>query len=487
MSLEANQRRGYQVLTDLSNREGLSVTGANWLAKVFDPYHDSALMQTGIPDTFDAKSVTREYRQSIDVSRASLGLPAGDPGNPATWDVQFNLFPFFTKTRTELEKGLVNLPGPNFGRNYVSNAPGGGANEVTLYPLHISAKNATSPLPLWPVPHPANEWKGASDLPNGYYHGGIDIPTSVYESQRCRIVAAGFEVVNTTALQYMNGTCTVYRPRAEFDLEDQVIRYVRYHLVEGGLGPVPDYVRYMDTRLPTRIIQLPFSTTQEAMRCDNVRQWSAVEGAYCVGVLDTDEMCRFTSPFDMTPLVGLTNFRTAETFSCLTSKLDRVLPFHKDKLANDVPWTPVYTQPLYVNALETSCALFTGLDPNTTFTVNVKWLVESIPDQFQEDNYLAVPSTPFDPVALEYYRRVVRDIPAGVMVKDNPLGEWFSQIMGILADHAVGVGTGIGTLFGAPSIGAAIGGGVGAAARALGNYNQNLLNETSRGRIRTKF
>lgn len=469
MSLEANQRKGYQVLTDLSLRDGLTIMGANWLAKILDPYHDSTLLQTGIPDTFDAKSVTREYRQTIDVSKSSLGLTG-----TGQWEVQFNFFPFFCNTRANLVKS--NRSRAAIGNGVANNLPVND-NRVQLYPFHISAKNSIAPLPLWPiglVGDGDSAWKGATDLPNGYYHGGMDIPFHAYNAQRCRIVAAGFEVVNTTALQYMNGTCTVYRPRAELDVAHQQVN--ANHTYFGPWAPLAE--EKISQRLVVNTVQLPFATPAQAMRCDNVRQWSATEGAYCTGVLDINEMCEFTTPMDMTPVMALCRFDAGTDQPVVFSDTGRCVSFPGNGL--------IYTEPLYVNALETSCALFTGLDPNTSFTVNVKWTVETVPDQWRDDNWLATTPTSFDPVALEYYRRVVRDIPAGVMVKDNPLGEWFVQIMNILADHAVGVGTGIGTIFGAPGVGAAIGGGVGAAARALGRYNQNLLNQSSRAKIITK-
>jgi len=59
--------------------------------------------------------------------------------------------------------------------------------------------------------------------------------------------------------------------------------------------------------------------------------------------------------------------------------------------------------------------------------INLNVYIERFPDQTVPDLVvLAYPSPPFDPVAQEIYTAVMNDMPVGVMVKENGLGDWFA-------------------------------------------------------------
>jgi len=53
---------------------------------------------------------------------------------------------------------------------------------------------------------------------------------------------------------------------------------------------------------------------------------------------------------------------------------------------------------------------------------------------------LSKPSAPYDPLVLEMVSRATRDAPVAVMVKENPLGEWFTDIVGAVANLAPKIG-----------------------------------------------
>jgi hypothetical protein len=75
-------------------------------------------------------------------------------------------------------------------------------------------------------------------------------------------------------------------------------------------------------------------------------------------------------------------------------------------------------------------AYFSGLLDQATLNITVKYFIESFPPS-DDPIYqpLTRPTTPYDPVVLEIYSRAMREQPVGVMVKENPLGEWFDSIL----------------------------------------------------------
>jgi len=75
-------------------------------------------------------------------------------------------------------------------------------------------------------------------------------------------------------------------------------------------------------------------------------------------------------------------------------------------------------------------AYFTGLDPNTTLQLTIRYGIARAPTLDEADlTVLASDSPSYDPMALELYSRAVRDAPPGVPVSENFLGEWFSKVV----------------------------------------------------------
>jgi len=84
---------------------------------------------------------------------------------------------------------------------------------------------------------------------------------------------------------------------------------------------------------------------------------------------------------------------------------------------------PVNTDDSVFNACG---AFFTGLSPQTTLNLTVHYYVERFPDVAQTDLVLlATPSPRYDSQALTFYSNAVRDMPVGVMQRENSLGSWF--------------------------------------------------------------
>jgi hypothetical protein len=75
-------------------------------------------------------------------------------------------------------------------------------------------------------------------------------------------------------------------------------------------------------------------------------------------------------------------------------------------------------------------AYYTGLSLQTTLQVRSIYYIERFPTPLDNNLVvLATPSPPFDPCALELYARTMGSLPVGVPSGENPLGEWFKDVV----------------------------------------------------------
>jgi len=77
-----------------------------------------------------------------------------------------------------------------------------------------------------------------------------------------------------------------------------------------------------------------------------------------------------------------------------------------------------------------SGACFTGLSLQTTLFIRWNLYIERFPDSSLPDLVvLATPSPEYDPKALEAYSIALQDMPVGVPVAENGIGDWFSGVV----------------------------------------------------------
>jgi hypothetical protein len=133
-------------------------------------------------------------------------------------------------------------------------------------------------------------------------------------------------------------------------------------------------------------------------------------------------------------------------------------------LPNSVIWLPnssAFTS--YGNhslPYDTCGSMFTGLTPQTTLHLSVRYYVEKFPNANDQTLLsLTRPSPPYDSFALELYSKVLDRLPVAVPVGENPLGEWFRDILDAVATNAGAIGKSLGSFFPpAEAIGGIIGG-----------------------------
>jgi hypothetical protein len=245
--------------------------------------------------------------------------------------------------------------------------------------------------------------------------GQMELPTQ-YWGGAARIIAAGFEVTNTTAPIYQSGMVTTWRsPCPPFN---NATSYQYRYKIATPSWSTPGYNDYLEFTMPP-------VNTQQAMLLNGSRQWAAKEGAYVVcaghGMDNPPQYTNFTSPLLAVP----------NTNNPVQYVGEVPIVFNKDVNGNyGYGWTDKFWTPF-----DPCGAYFTGLSLQTTLTITWHVFVERFPS-FEDSDLivLATPSPKYDPQALELYSAVMSEIPTGVMVKENGLGDWFREAVKIAED-----------------------------------------------------
>jgi len=276
----------------------------------------------------------------------------------------------------------------------------------------------------------------------------------------------GFEVRDVTAELYRQGTLTA------FQVPQSTAEPQTFYVVNAQPPPAEDdklvtkgkAAPMAPVASPTPIDGLPLkkfpSKMSEIMTLAGTRQWEAREGAYVV-----------------LPFNGRDNFNGQPTYDVPLVYVDTESAGERTNLVNTAPfnigsWTdPISdTQPVVFDAnkfvpFDSKGILLSGLNAESTFTINVIYYLESFPGP---DNpqliSLALPSCPRDEAALELISVATQDLPIAVPVSENGLGDWFAEVV---AEAAPWVGTIGGAI---PGVGPAISAAAAASKLAADSY-----------------
>lgn len=390
----------------LENRQ-VTPEGLSWLTVSTDPFHDTEVSCSGYPDISTSRSLVQTFTKTISVEKPSSVLTG-------TWDCHT----FFNP----LSPSVITDPNTQTGAFYSTDVNGYG--QITAQrntagdPRIFSGVNAVA------VPTGQTLFSGVGESVSTLQ------PPINTSSGPYRLIAVGYEVVNTTAEIYKQGSVTVYKTPAG---KNQTT-------IRSAAGPREQVSTLTDVR------NGPAITQTEAALYPNSRTWEAKEGAYIIPTMNSP--AEFLQPVEnreagLLIQKGIPNVRTGIYW----------LPYINTTTGTP---TPGSNEPL---PFDVSGAIFTGLNLQSTLQVTVRYIIERVPTVREPDLLvLTRPPCPYDPMVLEIYTRAMNQLPVGCMVKDNPLGEWFSDILGAIGDVAPIVGRVVGNFVpGANMIGQAVG------------------------------
>jgi hypothetical protein len=93
------------------------------------------------------------------------------------------------------------------------------------------------------------------------------------------------------------------------------------------------------------------------------------------------------------------------------------------------------TAPVLMESFNFTGAFFTGLTPQTALTINYLVIIENHPSSQDLIYSLAKPPPCRDEIALSMYSCILREMPIGVPVDENGLGDWFADAVSSVADY----------------------------------------------------
>jgi len=397
------------VLDKLERSAGLTQDGRDWLIACVDPFHDSDIALAGYPDMTTDSTVVQLIKKQIQVTVPTTGN--GTVAGGANWDCQISMFPMSTSQQL--------FTGVNIQQNTGNQSNPSQTTLVSVGGLVVASGPQGSQM--WP--------DNATPTPTITYQSSVASDFSDFAKGNLRVLGMGFEVINTTAEINKQGQVTVFRMPNVFTPSDSVVTIATTPSVNAN-------IHYLLSRFPP-------STLSNAQLLFGSRSWAASEGAYVVSRLSD-----ITNP--MTQPVNTCHAWTSVDFDASQAGSAEV-------------WSSTFPlNPMKLNTFhpfDLSGAHFTGLSNTTTLTVTIRWIVERLVGPAEKDLVvLATPSAAYDPLALELYTRCLHNMPPGVMLKENALGDWFRSALSAAGEYLPIVGAALNTsLPGAGAVGNALG------------------------------
>lgn len=239
----------------LVNEGKIGPSGRDWLVAALDPFHDTQLANLeGWPDVECGASVVRCIKQSMTIKKPA-GLPAGN------WDCHIVQWPWLTSSGNTFTPTSTRV---------------GNAFSMNATPI-TGAQQRLGGLQAFGV-------EGGADLeimcPVGgttQVAGTLNID-STFTKGSGRLIGAGYEVRNTTAELYLQGSVICYREMA--NARDVVALH--------GFGPVTAGGNVMTVLNATEVRYPPSNAAEAKLLCGS-REWKAEEGMYQVAAFTTSD------------------------------------------------------------------------------------------------------------------------------------------------------------------------------------------------------
>lgn len=372
--------RGDRIIESLANNNIITPEGAEWIKAALDPFHDTDVNCKGFPDIVVSPSVV----QLVKVT-ASISCPSAI--TTGTWDVNIFQLPWFTTEPVDLWTKT----------NQVIYSPVNAS--ITLGGITaVAVQSGTST---------------AYGVAGTHFLTPLSVADSYFDGP-ARVIAGGMEIVNTTAELNLQGLVTVYRQPLATPLAQEG------WCISSPAGATP----ILGSFTGPSISYWP-STQANAMLLTGSRQWAAKEGNYSVFSLNSMTLPvsgeNYIQPVMMTDEVNGGTATSALTPAATGSG-------------------PYTFEPMALQPYNMSGAFYTGLSLSTTLQITMNLFIERFPDPTEADLApLAKPSPGFDPECLKLYSLALCNLPPGVMVKDNGLGDWFMDTVGKVASFAAPV------------------------------------------------
>lgn len=376
----------------LATLNGISNDSACWLAACLDPYHDFQMDLEGLPDERSALSVVQMHNQSVTIS-APVSAGAGN------WDCHITHTGITCKIGQECFIKDINAFQYSAAANDYDHGINPNTDGVPFGTFNIRAC-ASGVVPVI----------GTLEADGGAYNFG-----SILGYDRCRVIGIAYEVTNTTAEIYKQGSCTVAM------LSDVAEDGSILTLKDTNVAPLADSF-FQASLCPT----FPASVG-DLLAMPGSQTWPAAKGIYAV-----PRMSKLAS--NVTSFGGSNS--TASRAIIVQQVGGRYAATTNSVLSGGVPAVQPVVRGGAVSNFSPLVSIFSGLSPETTLTVTMRSIVEYFPDLGSSLLPLSSPSPAYDVRAFEIYNMISKRAQYAVEVKQNGTGEFFRKILALLSTGA---------------------------------------------------
>lgn len=379
-------------------REGYMTTeGRDAMITELDPFHDLARQIEVVPDFESCNSIVQHVKRQMTITKPQL-TDNGSPFPAGNWDCHIYSTPYeVTEPCYQFESS---------GSNYRLFTPISTGNIGTIMVCCAPTGEPTAASSqVLPDPSRTRTFAMSAVEFDKFYH-----TTSNFVQGWHRNVAFGFEVINVTEPFYKKGTCTVYR-------QNQQHTRTTGTQVDAAYLPVGIQGTVVLTRGPP-------NNVADALLLPGSRQWTAAEGSYSVGLREGQALPFHTAIPQMVLLLG--GDPPVGDYSDTPDRLNYCLAGFK--LAG--PGVSAARQQIARGnqRFSTVGAYYTGLNDQTTFTLNARFINDRAPTLTESDLIpLVQPSPPFDETAFRIYSIAASRMEPGVRLKDNAMGDFFRK------------------------------------------------------------
>lgn len=435
MQKNSRAQRSKDILQSMVAAGSITSDGREWLTTALDPFHDYNHQIAGYPDADVSQTVVSCYQYEDTVS-----APAGVAGN---WDCHIFNTPASYPTTAHL------------------------VSETALW-SYMQEPALAAPALLGPIVAFSTA-SGAAlmpDLPsaaNTHIQVMPPVNTEDISSGCSRVVAMGFEVHNTTAEIYKQGSVTTYRLPQNGGLNSEI------YLNSAGTT---------SENLLTKRFRMPPKTIGNANLLKGTRTWEAKDGVYATCLQST-----VNNPLKQMASVGLVFSADSDP-----GATQNVIITNPHIVVGGNAAHGFANKASNHNCYDTTGAIFTGLSSQTTLTIKLRVYVERAPTW--NDPAIAVlasPSAGYDIRALEIYAAAINMLPPAVMVGENAKGDWWRAIVSVIKAVAGPVGLALNTVVpGAGLVGTTIGNMAGQIDTKRPVSSQAVSQELARRRLKTR-
>lgn len=254
---------------------------------------------------------------------------------------------------------------------------------------------------------------------------------SVLGTDRCRLIGVAFEVHNTTAEVYKQGSLTVAQ------LPDSCVDAGTVHYITSmsTLANRDATVCQLDRALVEACTVTPLRAVPGS------QTWPAAQGVYCVPrmteVPRNIQLYKEGGPFSDGNVSqdGYGHSGRIPVVYGTNGKLATPSPSGTQSIVDGgvIPYDRYIFHPFAPNGFAPMQVWFSGLSMQTSLTISFRTIVEYFPALTSPLLPLASPSPIFDPKALALYSAVAARAPYAVPVDQNEAGEYFRKILRILS------------------------------------------------------